>query len=164
VRVCGAVLGGHTIGFWQNKNGQALITGEAKTGTCPSVAYLRTWAPFQDLSATATCAQVATYVTNIIKAASSGGAAMNAMLKAQMLATALSARLNDPALGGRTVDTSAYSGAFGGQSSMTVLGALNYAASQSNPGGSVWYAQVKATQELAKNLFDAINNEVAFAA
>ena len=35
---------------------------------------------------------------------------------------------------------------------------------QSNAGGSAWYAQVKATQELAKDTFDAINNQVAFAA
>jgi hypothetical protein len=26
----------------------------------------------------------------------------------------------------------------------------------------MWYGNVKATQELAKNTFDAINNEVAF--
>ena len=41
---------------------------------------------------------------------------------------------------------------------------LAYAASQSNVGGSVWYGNVKATQELAKNGFDAINNQVAFSA
>ena len=38
---------------------------------------------------------------------------------------------------------------------------LAYATSQSNAGGSIWYGQVKATQELAKNAFDAINNQVA---
>jgi len=38
---------------------------------------------------------------------------------------------------------------------------LTYAASKSNAGGSVWYGQVKATQELAKDAFDAINNGVA---
>ena len=41
---------------------------------------------------------------------------------------------------------------------------LAYAASQSNSGGSTWYGNVKATQELAKNAFDAINNQLAFAA
>jgi hypothetical protein len=40
---------------------------------------------------------------------------------------------------------------------------LAYAASQSNVGGSTWYGNVKATQELAKDAFDAINNQVAFA-
>jgi len=45
---------------------------------------------------------------------------------------------------------------------MTVSQMLSYAASQSNDGGSRWYGQVKATQELAKDAFDAINNAVAF--
>jgi len=53
--------------------------------------------------------------------------------------------------------------AFGGANSMTVSQMLAYAASQSNAGGSVWYGQVKAIQELAKDAFDAINNQVAFA-
>ena len=47
------------------------------------------------------------------------------------------------------------------RSALTVSEILSYAASQSNSGGSNWYAQVKATQELAKNTFDAINNAVA---
>jgi hypothetical protein len=40
---------------------------------------------------------------------------------------------------------------------------LSYAASQSTAGGSTWYANVKATQQLAKDAFDAINNQVATA-
>ena len=39
-----------------------------------------------------------------------------------------------------------------------------YAAGQSNVGGTTWYGQVKATQEMAKNAFDAINNQVALVA
>ncbi len=39
---------------------------------------------------------------------------------------------------------------------------LTYAASQSNAGGSSWYANVKTTQELAKDAFDAINNQKVF--
>jgi hypothetical protein len=39
---------------------------------------------------------------------------------------------------------------------------LSYAASQSNAGGSAWYGNVKATQELAKDAFDAINNDKAY--
>jgi hypothetical protein len=196
VTVCGPVkTGALTIGFWQNKNGQGIITGQAKIGVCPSTAWLRQYAPFQDLSATATCAQVGTYVTNIIKAANASGASMNAMLKAQMLATALDVYFSDPALGGNrlgaltpiggvaidltkickmidgTSGTATCSGiyqnvsaAFGGATSLTVSQMLAYAASQSsNVGGSVWYGNIKATQELAKNAFDAINNQVAFA-
>ena len=114
--------GALTMGFWQNKNGQGIITGQASTGVCPSTTWLRQYAPFQDLSSTATCASAATYVYNTIKAATCGGSTCNAMLKAQMLA---------------------------------------YAASQSNAGGSTWYGNVKATQVLAKDAFDAINNQVA---
>jgi len=119
---------------------------------------------------------------------------MNAMLKAQMLATALDVYFSDPALGGNKINAPApiggvsidltmickmidgsggtatcsgtyqnTSSAFGGASSLTVSQILAYAASQSNVGGSVWYSQVKATQELAKNTFDTINNQVAFA-
>ena len=52
--------------------------------------------------------------------------------------------------------------AFSGPS-LSVLQILSYAGSQSNVGGSTWYANVKATQVLAKDAFDAINNQVAFA-
>ena len=55
------------------------------------------------------------------------------------------------------------SAAFGSATCLTVSQMLAYAASQSNLGGIVWYGNVKATQELAKNAFDAINNRAAFA-
>jgi hypothetical protein len=117
---------------------------------------------------------------------------MNAMLKPQMLATALDVYFSDPALGGnkikalspiggviidltmvcQMIDSSGgsatcsgtsenASSAFGGASCMTVLQMLTYAGSQSNAGGSFWYANVKSTQQLAKDAFDAINNRVA---
>jgi hypothetical protein len=176
------------MGFWQNKNGQDIIkNGASVSGVCKSGTWLRQFAPFQDLSATATCSQVATYVTNVIKAANASGASMNAMLKAQMLATALDVYFSDPALGtnkisapgpigGVAIDLTKVckniatcsifenvSSAFGGATSLTVSQMLAYAASQSNAGGSTWYGNVKATQELAKDAFDAINNQVAFA-
>jgi hypothetical protein len=197
VEVCGpAKTGALTMGFWQNKNGQSIITGQAKTGACPSAAWLTQYAPFQDLSSTATCSTVATYVTNIIKAANASGSAMNAMLKAQMLATALDVYFSDPALGGNKINAPAPIGgvvidltkichmidsssggtcsgtyedvrsAFGvvpPATSLAVSDMLSYAASQSNSGGSTWYGNVKATQQLAKDAFDAINNQVAFA-
>lgn len=186
--------GALTIGFWRNRNGQALITGGASSGgVCNSGAWLRQYAPYQDLSTTATCSQVATYVTNRINAATASGSAMNAMLKAQMLATSLSVYFSDPALGGNkiaapapiggvsidltrvctVIDTSSGTAirtvyqdvraAFGGAANLTVSQMLAHAASQSNAGGSLWYANVKAAQELAKNAFDAINNRMAFA-
>jgi hypothetical protein len=127
---------------------------------------------------------VASYVTAIIKAANASGTSMNAMLKAQMLATALDVYFSDPALGGNKINApspiggvmidlqyvctdmtcTSYedsSSAFGG-SPKSVLQMLSYAASQSNAGGSAWYGNVKATQELAKDAFDAINNEKAY--
>jgi hypothetical protein len=197
VTVCGpAKTGALTMGFWQNKNGQGIISGEAKTGVCPSGTWLRQFAPFQGtggISATATCGTVATWVYNVIKAANASGTSMNAMLKAQMLATALDVYFSDPALGTnkigapgpiggvkidltkicKMIDASGgsascggsyqnASSAFGGATGLTVMQLLTYAATQSNVGGTTWYAQVKATQELAKNTFDAINNGVAF--
>jgi hypothetical protein len=115
------------------------------------------------------------------------------MLKSQMLATALDVFFSDPALGGakiaahlgvpnvvlgaQAVDLqkvcknpgtcSAFedaSAAFGGAASLTVAELLAHAAGRSNAGGSVWYGQVKATQVLAKDVFDAINNRVVFPA
>ena len=104
---------------------------------------------------------------------------MNDMLKAQMLATALNVYFSDPMLGGNkirarnpigdlTIDLTSIMGqdvseAFGGAKSKTVLEMLAYAASQSNVGGSVWYGNVKSIQQLAKNAFDGINNQVVFA-
>ena len=200
VKVCGpAHTGALTMGFWQNKNGQGIITSGASTGgVCNSATWLRQYAPFQDLSATSTCKQVAAYVMTIIKNANASGASMNAMLKAQMLATALDVYFSDPSLGGNKIG--AFNGlggsqepvggfsidltkicapisggpscggyinassSFGGASSLTVSQMLAYAASQSNTGGVLWYGNVKAAQELAKDAFDAVNNQVAFSA
>jgi hypothetical protein len=53
------------------------------------------------------------------------------------------------------------SSAFGGASSLTVAQMLAYAAGTSNAGGSTSYGNVKATRQLAKDAFDAINNQVA---
>ena len=191
VTVCGPVqTGALTMGFWQNKNGQAIITAGASTaGVCNSGTWLRQYAPFQDLSATATCSQVGTYVLNVIKAATctSTSQTCNAMLKAQMLATALDVYFSDPALGGNKIGAPAPIGGVAidltkvcvniptctvfendssvfGANSLSVSALLASAASQSNIGGSTWYANVKATQVMAKDVFDAINNQVAFGA
>ncbi len=182
VTICGPLkTGALTIGFWQNKNGQGVITGGASTaGVCNVGTWLRQYQPFQDLSATANCAAVASYATKVIKAASAAGSAMNAMLKAQMLATAFDVYYTGPGsttatqkflphsnLGGITIDLlhpEVVSGAFGGATSMTVSQLLAYAAGQSNAGGSNWYGNVKSVQGLAKDIFDIINNQGAFGA
>jgi hypothetical protein len=196
VTVCGpARTGALTMGFWQNKNGQGIIsTGAATAGVCNSGSWLRQLYPFKDLSPTAKCADVASYAFSVIKAANASGVAMNAMLKAQMLATALDVYFSDPALGGNKIGAPApvgsvsidltkvcrmldaasgascsgtlgdVSGSFGGAASLTVSQMLAYAASQSNTGGSLWYGNVKSAQEGAKNAFDAVNNQIAFRA
>ena len=112
---------------------------------------------------------------------------MNALLKGQALATALDSYFSGPggdligaiapigtllidltricnslnSSGGCAVPLENASPAFGGATSLTVNQMLVYAASQSNVGGSLWYAQVKAIQGLAKDAFDAINNQRA---
>jgi hypothetical protein len=111
--ICNTQTGALTMGFWQNKNGQGIITGQAKTGVCPSTAWLRALNPFADLASTSTCSQVATYVYNVIKAATCGGSTCNPMLKSQMLATALDVYFSDPTLGGNKI------GAFNGLGSKT---------------------------------------------
>jgi hypothetical protein len=187
VYMCNTDTGALTIGFWQNKNGQGIITTSGPaSGTCALTTWLRQFAPFQDLGATATCAQVGTYITNIIKAANASGSSMNAMLKAQMLSTALdvyfSNRIGAPTpIGSIIIDltkvcnmldgsggTGACNGsygnassAFGGSPCMTVMDMLTYQNNVSNAGGSAWYGQNKAVQGLAKNAFDAINNRAA---
>ncbi len=193
VKVCGvSKTGALTIGYWQNKNGQGIIKSYCAGSAGTSLfTFLTGYNPFKDLTKTS-CTDIATYVYNLIKAANASGSSMNAMLKAQMLATALDVYFSDPALGGNRIAAPAPIGgksvdltlicatvgsaggcsggitenvgpAFGGATSLTVSQLLAYAASQSNSGGSTWYAQVKATQELAKDTFDAINNEVVFA-
>ena len=178
VTVCASTAGSPltgalTMGFWQNKNGQGII---AAANQAKLLAFLKGYAPFSDASAPLTA-----YATTIIKAANASGSSMNPMLKAQMLATAFDVYFSDPARGGNKINAPSpiggvridltrvppignTSAAFGGATSMTVSQTLAYAASQSNAGGSLWYGNVKSTQELAKDVFDAINNEWAIPA
>jgi hypothetical protein len=188
VTVCGPTeTGAVSIGFWRNKNGQKIITrGASAGGVCDSGTWLRQYAPFQDLSATASCSQVAAYASNILNATNGGGATVETMLKGQMLASALDVYFSDPALGGNELGTprpigavaidltrvcadpscGAYEnvgGAFGGAAGLTVSQIVAYAAGQSNVGGSTWYGNVGSTEELAKLTFGAINDQRVFA-
>jgi hypothetical protein len=149
-------------GFWANRTGQAIIAaGGSNGGTCDAATDLRQYAPFTDLSATASCGQVATYVAGVVRAASCAGPTCNSMLKAQMLVTALNLFFSDPAIGAADVDLSTASAAFGGADHLTVSAMLAYAAAQSNAGGSTWYGQDKARQVLAKDAFTSINDQTA---
>lgn len=184
-----AATGAAGTGFWLKKNGQGIIKAEASTGICPSGTWLRQFAPFQDLDAAATCRGVASYVSTVIKAASASGASLNRMLKAQMLATALDVYFSDAALGGNRLAAAGPLGgasidltrichanragscmveedatpAFGGANCLSVLEVVLYAAGQSDVGGTTWYGNVKASQELAKDSFEAISGQRAFA-
>jgi hypothetical protein len=45
--------------------------------------------------------------------------------------------------------------------SCMILNAATWA-NPAQPGGAYWYGQVKATQVVAKDAFDAVNNQIAF--
>jgi hypothetical protein len=93
------------MGFWKGPNGQNLIgTYCAPAGKTGLALYLYSLGaigqgPFLDASGKS-CSQLQTYVTSILKGATATN--MNVMLRAQMLATALSAYFSDPNLGYRT--------------------------------------------------------------
>jgi hypothetical protein len=114
VTVCNTGTGALTMGFWKNTNGAKIIDAGGSTGgVCNSGAWLRQFDSYQDLSATATCKQVASYVATTIGAATCGGATCNPMLRAQMLATALDVYFSTPGLGGNQI------GAYNGLGSKT---------------------------------------------
>jgi hypothetical protein len=183
VEVCGpALTGGLTIGFWQNKNGQKIISSASQSALST---WLKGFHPFSN----APSSGLAAYVANIINAATCGGSTCNTMLRAQMLATALNVYFSDPALGGNQIGAPAPIGGvvvdltkictniptcssfendssvFGGASSLSINAILLYQ-NTSDPvanAGAVWYLQNKANQVRAKDVFDAINNQVVFA-
>jgi hypothetical protein len=211
VTVCGpAHTGALTMGFWQNKNGQTIITTYSGANCGTLATYLKGYHPFSDLTATicgtsagltnktsTNATGVAGYVYNVIKSATctSSSKTCNSMLKAQMLATALDVYFGG-GTGGNRIGASSPVGAisidltnicsmvdgsggsatcsasysnvtaqFGGATCLTISNMLAYQ-NTSDPAvdaGAVWYGQVKASQVNAKNAFDAINNQVAFA-
>jgi hypothetical protein len=126
VTVCGHIVGGLTMGFWQNKNGQSIITAYSGTNCQALVTWLKQFNPFNETALTGltscgtdaaltgntktTPSGVAGYIYNVIKAATCSGptsAPCNAMLKAQMLATALDVYFSDATLGGNRINAPA---------------------------------------------------------
>ena len=51
--------------------------------------------------------------------------------------------------------------AFGGAPSLSIADLLSYASAESRAGGTIWYANNKTTQELAKDTFEAVDNAIA---
>jgi len=183
--------GAKSAGFWALFQGRGLILhGAATGGVCNSGTWLRNDAPFQDLLPNASCAQVQSYVTGVFSTSSSS---VLADLKMQALATALNVYFSDPSLGGNTISAPApignysvdlthvcvmkdsgtgsgtcagtvtsSSNAFGGATQLTVSQMLATSSSFSNAGGTAWYSN-STTQALAKNAFDAVNNQKAMA-
>ncbi len=193
ITLCTSIKSGaKSAGFWALYQGRGLILHGASTAVvCNAGTWLRNDAPFQDLSPTASCAQVQSYVTGVFSASSSS---VLAELKMQALATALNVYFSDPSLGGNTIGAPApignysvdlthvcvmkdssgtgagtcagtvgsSSNAFSGATQLTVSQMLATSSGLSNAGGTVWYSN-STTQALAKNAFDAINNQKAMA-
>ena len=193
ITLCTSIKSGaKSAGFWALYQGRGLILNSASTaGVCNAGTWLRNDAPFQDLSPTASCSQVQSYVTGVFSASSSS---VLAELKMQALATALNVYFSDPSLGGNTISAPApignysvdlthvcvmkdssgtgagtctgtvgsSSNAFSGATQLTVSQMLATSSGLSNAGGTVWYSN-STTQALAKNAFDAVNNQKAMA-
>ena len=150
VTVCRANPYGFTIGYWQNKNGQAKIAGAAATGLCT---YLAT---FSDVLGTiANCnTTLAQYVYDAIKAANASGDGA-AMFRAQFLATALSVYFSpSKALGSMSIMVPTGIEADG---CMTINALLAYG----NTNHATLLAGDKALFMTVKSLYDAINNNNA---
>jgi hypothetical protein len=110
VTVCNIGTGALTMGFWKNTNGQGIIkTYCGGTSGTSLMTYLNGFNPFKDDTA-ATCSGQASYVSGVITKASctSSTNTCNAMLRAQMLATALDVYFSTPSLGGNRIG--AYNG------------------------------------------------------
>jgi hypothetical protein len=121
VTICNENTGALTMGFWQNKNGQGIITKYCGGINGTSLhTFLTSFHPFSDETAT-TCSGEATYVYNVIKAATCGGSTCNAMLKAQMLATALDVYFSDGVgLGGNRIGAPAALASLGGIGTVSI--------------------------------------------
>jgi len=154
-----------TMGFWQNKNGQTIITGANQTALA---SYLKGYAPFADYPQKSG-QTVAQYFTSVFNAANASGTGAP-MLKAQMLATALDVYFSDSSLGGNkisapapigglTVDTTAWKTAFNGQTSLTVSQMLLFENGVYGNGGTTWYGGNKTLVTTAITAFNAINNQ-----
>jgi hypothetical protein len=173
------------IGFWQNRNGQALLKSLNGGGTAGSATQLGSWLAdtFAHLFGSAganlagqSTAQVAAYFQLLF-------ATRGDKLEAQVLATALSVYVTNSTLAGGTFGTSygftvpagggaglatvnvGPDGAAVGQangSSMTVMDILlaadGHATHSSTAAGFVLYAGDQATRGLADDLFGRIND------
>ena len=87
---CNTKTNALTMGFWQGPNGQKTIGTSSTSGTCSAViGFLGGYAPFtSDMSSKKSCSALNSYINTLVNNANSSGGG-TAMLKGQMLATAL---------------------------------------------------------------------------
>jgi hypothetical protein len=191
VTTCGpARTGAQPTEFWLSAAGQSLILNAGlTTGACTVLAWLRQFAPFQDLPPRGSCRVVADYVNGTLRSATLHLPPANALLKVEALTTALDVYFSDPAFGGNKIGapgpiagalidlakvcTGASGGscgayenvtpAFSGNAVRSVLQVLTAAASQATVSGTTWYGNVAGIEKLAIDTFHAINNQLAFA-
>jgi len=169
VEVCSPVQSGAlSKGFWHNKNGQAKIkSAPAPGGVCSVYTFLAGYAPFYGVktSGDKSCAAVASWVLGVLDQATSAGAAMNPMLRAQMLAAALDYNLLGANFNFNMKYPNDKSAAFGGASCMMIPDMLTFASTAPQyipPTPEQWYSQMKGIQALAKDAFESIAITTAY--
>jgi hypothetical protein len=152
---CTSPSGGLTMGFWSNKNGNKILTGNANgTGTTLLASVVTRLNTCQLRNANGT---VHTF-TNSYSAFRTwllGATATNMayMLSAQLAALELNVYFGNPAVDGNAYDLC---------SSMTVNGLITTACDQlAMDGNTVSGNPTRVAQEMLKNCIDAINNNGA---
>jgi hypothetical protein len=194
VKVCGpSKTGARNLPYWKNSMGQGLITNAGSTGgVCNVTSWLRGYAPFSDLSGTASCANVATYTKNVAKAATVAGASDAAKLRGQLIASALDVYYSDKTLGGNLLLTKKPVGGFSmdvatvchmnllssggascsgtyvdasgvmGAGSATVTQLLATTSGAYDVGTGAFFGGDSTGQGAARDVFAALNNKAAF--
>lgn len=192
VEVCGTTnTGALTMGFWQNKNGQGIIKPTNQTNLQAWLISYHPFSDaasstniagyVSNIIKAATCTSTSKTCNSMLKAQmlataldvyfsdpALGGNKINAPTQIGNTSIDLTkiCKMIDGS-GSTATCSGAYedvSGAFNGTGSMTVQNILLYqnTADPAVDAGTYWYGQVKATQVLAKDTFDAINNQVVF--
>jgi hypothetical protein len=152
VTVCRLISGGFTMGYWQNKNGQAQID-RAKAALC---SYLAAYGNVLTLPDNCTGTNVLKgYVLRIIKEAEASGDGAP-MYRAQFLASALSAHFSS-ALAGSSVVLSTDEARLLG---LTACASVRDILTQANANYGALSSGSKDDFMLIKTLLDRINNNL----
>jgi len=147
---------GFTIGFWQNKNGQKILS-DNKASICTALAAYTN--VLGTITNCATGNNLTTYVTNVIKAAEASGDGAP-MFKAQFLATALNV-WRTPSLGTTSIQlTSSEASLLGFATTCQTVNAILAAANTRYAILSNATLTSKDDFMSIKSLFDRINNNI----